>query len=397
MEWWAQGNRGWADLPDHIVLTILGYLPRHDQLHAGLTCQRWMQIFSSPYNWRQHEFRFYLPLDNSHEAVVQMHGGHLRSVSILLDQYDAPNREQACQVIRKLAGCSERRLERLVVHCTGRNPLFYAGLEFVDALQFLFGPPGEDSVLVNTLKWVDLSGLPFLFDDALFRNLADHHPTLEYLNIQNSPLVCKVTPASMLHLVRQCRKLKDMRVLNRCISEDVLLALAEPYRIPLEHLAITCRREEKYTKDLSASAWKTVHEQLPRLRVTLRFDHTCPLHKIAHVLKPEIPCSVLQLETYTFIYDEIRQAAYNYATTLEKLVVQTRPSKELDDSILSVSDLCPRLSSLYVYCSLDVDTIESVFEKHPTMKSQGTYYLKHEDKNNNLCLDSVLRLDDFGN
>lgn len=371
-------HANWINLPEHIVLKVFGYLTRREQFRAALTCHDWMNIFASPYNWRHQVLRFYMPQDQRNIAFIHKYGRFLRSVIIKLDQYDAPNREQACTVIRDLANNSERRVEKLSLQCTGRNPLFYAGLEFVDALHYFFREHTEKCKTVHTLKSVDLSGLPFLFDDSLFVVLADHHPTLEYLNIQNSPLVCRVSPNCMLYLVQHCRRLKDFRLLNCSLSEEILQAFTQPNREPLQHLALTCRREEKYTKDLSSATWQMLREHLPHLKVTLRFDHTCPLHKIARILKPEIPCSVLRLETFTFIHDEIHRAAQYYANTLEKMVVQTRPSQELNDAILALSDSCPKLKALHVFCILDKETIECILEKHPDMKLKGTFTLRHE-------------------
>uniref|UniRef100_T1JID9 F-box/LRR-repeat protein 8 n=1 Tax=Strigamia maritima TaxID=126957 RepID=T1JID9_STRMM len=371
-------STGWQDLPDHIILQILSYLSRGDQYHAALTCASWYEHFLSPYNWRKYTFRFSTPEDKRHAACINSHGDHLRSIRIQLDQYESYNREMACATIRALARCPQRRLEKFIVQCSGRNPLFYAGLEFVGALQCLFGIPPNNVTLLTSLKCVDLSGLPFLFDDALFEALATNHPKLEYFNIQNSPLVCKVTPVCILNLVKKCRNLTDLRLLNCSLSEKVLLAFIEEDRYPLQHLGITCRREEKYTKDLTSGVWKTLVEHLPNLRVTLRFDHTCPLHKISQVLKPEIPCSVLRLETFTFIHDEIRLASQHYAKTLNKLIVQTRPSKELNAALLILSDRCIYLKSLHIFCVLDKETVEVILQQHPDMKTGGNFTLRHE-------------------
>ena len=66
-------------------------------------------------------------------------------------------------------------------------------------------------------------------------------------------------------------------------------------------------RTSRFTgKELGETVWSQVVKALPRLRVTLIFDHTCPLFRINEIMKPQIPVHVLRLETFTYIYEEVR-------------------------------------------------------------------------------------------
>jgi F-box/leucine-rich repeat protein 8 len=72
-------------------------------------------------------------------------------------------------------------LVNLLIFFTGENPLFYAGLEFVDALKTLFGPAPADLSPKGSLVEVDLSGIQAAFDDTLINQLSDNHPEIKYL------------------------------------------------------------------------------------------------------------------------------------------------------------------------------------------------------------------------
>jgi len=65
-------------------------------------------------------------------------------------------------------------------------------------------------------------------------------------------------------------------------------------------------------KNISREVWAAVIKKLPNLRVTLEFDNTCPLFKLSEVMQPEIPVTVLRLETYTDLAAELRLAALYY-------------------------------------------------------------------------------------
>ncbi len=376
-------SKDWSLLPDHILVEIFSYLGRSDQVRAARACKTWNDNFHSPYLWTYFNFFFYMPAQEKFVKCLENFGKFLRHVYIELDQSVESNRQNACKVIEGLARLKERRLKHITIKFTAENPFFYSGKEFMDALSLLFGPPSENTKIIHTLIEVDLKQLAILFDDKFINVLSGNNPDLQTLNIQNTVLVCKVTPECILRLVQKCRKLKDIRIYNCSISEDILLALTEEDRVPLEHLSIICRREEKYSKDIVCEVWSAVVKKLPKLRVSLGFDHTVPLHKVSLVMKPEIPVSVLRLETFTYIYNEVRQASSNYSKTLEKLVLQTplsRNSPELNKALIELASECKILKCMHVFCVLDEKTVNKILELCPKMKASNCYTLKFKDE-----------------
>lgn len=370
----------WANIPDHIIVNIFSNLSLSDRYHASLVCKSWQTCFHSQYLWRKFVFnlnQYDVIFQNFKECILQ-HGRHFRNVSIILYQKDGEKRQCAIEVINQMAKIKKCNLQKFAICFTGENPLFYAGLEFVDALKTLFGPAPADLSPKGSLVEVDLSGIQAAFDDTLINQLSDNHPEIKYLNLFNGILVCKVTANCILRLVQRCKKLRDLRVYHTSISDEVLETLAEDDRSPIQYLAIGCRREIKYETDLTSDAWHKLVEKVPDLRVSLHFDHTCPLPKVADVLKPEIPLKQLRLETFTILIEEIRNVASFYCDTLETLVIQTRNSQELGAALLNVAHTCKLLKCLKVYCILDKEVVDGILKELPQLKENGNYILKSE-------------------
>lgn len=209
----------------------------------------------------------------------------MKTVCIELNQYYPFNRASACKVLMAVANLPERRLQRLKIRFIGENPCLYAGQEFIGALCELFGPAHEDVHVVNSLLHVDLSDMNVSFTGELLDLLSENNPLLETLNIQNKVLICQVQSSDMLRFVERCRRLRELCIYNYSLSEDVLLAFTADDRDSLDHLSVYFRREDKFTRDIPSDIWKKVTGKLPRLRVTLGFDHTCPQCKMSEVSK----------------------------------------------------------------------------------------------------------------
>lgn len=369
----------YESLPETVLLKIFMNLPLPDRLQAALSCRQWCNIFTSPAAWTTFHFRFYDRKDTRFLQCIVSYGPYLHRVVIELNQFQNVNRVNAVQALLLLSKCSSTRLSNLSIICTGENPLFYAGKEFVSALEAVF--KRSNSHLVQ----VDLSKFPMMIDSHTIDVLSQHNPRLESLNIQNDNLVCLVQPESILRLAQRCRRLREL-CLHKCsLSQDVLLCFLEGNRVALEHLSLQCRSEEiiaSHPQDektqLSSELWTCVVERLPMLRVTLHFDQTCPLVVIPLVMKPEVPCAVLRLETFTIIHDMVLLAAYHYSETLEKLILQAPPSTELENALLELSHRCSKLRALHVFCPLSVHTIDNILLEHPHMKASGLYTLRSE-------------------
>ncbi|XP_056012054.1 F-box/LRR-repeat protein 8-like [Ostrea edulis] len=370
----------WTSLPDHIIVKIFSYLNLQDKFQASFVCKSWNDCFHFPVLWA--DFVFIIQDDNKtattrHRKCLEMHGSHLKNVLMKIDQSKPICRSVACDVLNGIASHANRNLSSIKIDFTGENPLFYAGSEFVQCLKKLFGcNPEAIETPMDSLVNVDLSGMPVAFDDNVLNLLSTNHPKLESLNLLNKVLVCKVSPDCILQLVKKCRKLKKLFVFHSSMSDDTLVALAEDGRTPLLELGISCRRQEKYGSDLTSEAWQQLVTKLPELKVMLYFDHTCPLHRVSEIMKPEIPVHVLNLQTFTMIYEEVNQASVHYQNTLEVVVLQTRNSPELGRALVNLARNCYKLHTLIVYCVLKKEIVDEILALRPKMKKDATYVLK---------------------
>ncbi|XP_072169676.1 F-box/LRR-repeat protein 8-like [Diadema setosum] len=366
----------WQSLPDHIVVKIFACLGLKDRYQAGLTCKSWYENFHTPILWRTFDFKFLAEEDSSQLKCIELYGQQLRNVSVILKQTEEANRRNACEVIDQLAECTERRLEEISIQFTTDNPLFFKGGEFLNSLALLFGPPAPNVKVHSHLRKVDLSRMAVSITDILLSLLANNQPTLEHLNIQNVSLTCHISDTKLLELVQKCKKLRELSTFYKSVSDDVFKAFADEGHAPLEYLSLACRREEKYHKPLSADAWDILSASSPKLRVSLKFDHTIERHQISHILQPQIPVTELSMRTMSELHHEVGIVAAFYCRTLENFVIVTKGSDLLKRQLINLVSQAPRLKVLHCYCGLDEDTIAQVKALCPSLVD---YTLKTAD------------------
>ncbi|XP_022092179.1 F-box/LRR-repeat protein 8-like isoform X2 [Acanthaster planci] len=371
----------WSDLPDHIIINILSYLSLADRCSAALTCKSWSECFDDQTLWRRFTFHFKTEEDSNQLQCLAKHGRQLRMVTIYLNQQELVNRQNACEVLTGLARCDERRLEEISVTFTMENPLFFQGLEFLSSLAELFGPPDPRAKMVATLTKVDLSGLSVTYRDVLLYLLADNHPTLQELNLQNTSLMCFISPECMHTVVKKCPKINSLSIHYRSASEELFTEFSSSMRLPLYYLSLACNREEKYHKVIPAESWTSLVSRHKRLRVCLKFDHTIERHRILTILDPQIPLVELHMRTMTELQDEVSTVARYYHSTLEYLAIVTKGTEELKRALLDVVKHSQRLHTLHCYCALDEETIDKIHTLRPQLKK---YTLKTAEEFNSL-------------
>ncbi|XP_045193864.2 F-box/LRR-repeat protein 8-like [Mercenaria mercenaria] len=375
----AGSNVDWTLLPSDVIVHVFSFLNSHDLNHASRVCHTWNEAFDHPTLWQTFEFWFFLPSHVSYLEGAKKYGKYMKKVFIGVNQMLTHNRQNACALLEILSRIDRRRITYLKIAFTGENPLFYSGQEFLDGLSILFSKVADNvDAPVATLQYVDLSGLSVPIDDRVIDALSENHTGLKYLDIQNKVIISKTTSDCILRLVERCRDLRDLRLYYCSISNEVLEAFTEHDRTDVEHISIICRREVKFGYELETEAWEDLTTRIPSLRVTLGFDHTCPYQLISAIMKPVIPVRTLKLETFAICHDEVNLAATLYNKTLEKLVLQTRNSLELEAALLKVARTCTLLRSLLVYCVVRRETINEIFRLHPDMEERGTYILKSE-------------------
>lgn len=389
----------WSNLPVHIVIKILRHLGMTDAYKASLTCRAWFDAFRQPQIWRTVEFSFCrgTPEDERFLRALDEYGQHFRNVTLRIDQGDKENRRLGVHFLTSLAQTRQGQVRQLKLDFVGTNPLFYGGQEFVDALRILFNtaaPNEAGQKSKHEFEYVDLSRAPVMYTDELFLSLSlNHFSSLRYLNIQTKQFICKIHPECMLTVAEWCKKLIDLRVCHSSLSNEVLMAFAsqEGDRVPLKHLSILCRRQEKYFHhDLTELTWLGLVASSPNLAVTLKFDTTCPLEKAREIMKPPIPVRHLFMEMYTNAH-EIALATEYYHRTLNKLVVQARQSPLLESALIDAAAWCRQLRSLHVMCLLEEVTVQEILHRRPELAAnKKNYTLKFQLEAHPWVTDEIL-------
>lgn len=366
-----EGKR-WENIPEDILILVFQYLGRRDRCKAALVCRRWRNCFYSPLLWHSFCFKFNnncASKTSCYEEILANQGVYLRNVKLICEQGLKINRENACKLIEDFSKLESRRLQSFELIFAGENPLFYSGSEFTICLLKLFKPACNGIRVATQLKNINLRRFPVAFSDSLFESLIEHNPDLESLNIQNDSLVCKVTPRCIHNIVKQCKKLKSLSLHYTSISEEVILALTEKDRVPLERLSVKCRREEKYARDvISGETWLQLKRNVPNLRVTFVFDTSCPMFKVDEILKPEIPLYNLILTVQARVVDQIYFVIQNFYETLERFVVSTTNSEELETALILLASQCNHLRELCVWqCYISQETKRKILELCPNL------------------------------
>ncbi|BFZ13266.1 hypothetical protein BsWGS_16305 [Bradybaena similaris] len=369
----------WANLPDPILTQVFSYLSEVERCRVGATCKHWLQCLETPQLWRTFKCVFELPEDRKHIKCIKKYGHFISRLTIVMNymRYNYYEQEESnpAVMLYHLSCLKNVRLSYLsiVFHQSTVGGNEYFG----KALQKLFIKIGEKKEK-STLKHLDLPCLPKYFNDNLVEKISETCPNLEYLNFESTGTLGRFYLNHMVTLVLKCRKIQELNLYYTHLSDDVLKALSETDRKPLQRLGIVYSIYDDNKRDLSSVAWSSLLTANPDLKVSLRSEFLCPADRILEIMKPEIPVQELCL-SYDYrspIYPVINKAVAYYEQILEKLVVSCDPSRELQESLLDAARRCKKLKALYVYRVLDKDVIDQILELCPLMRDTRDYILK---------------------
>ncbi|KAL4657043.1 F-box/LRR-repeat protein 8 isoform X1 [Arapaima gigas] len=351
------------EFPEEVLAHIFSYLSLWDRYSSSRVCKAWAQTMTVPSVWHYTEVR----CESGTKDCGLQHFSHLlrmvKHLKITVCQLkEVASRDMAVRVLNQAAE-KDNRLRKLCVSCTGDFPLFYSGEDILRSI---------NGVLLNktsslSLCEVDFREMPFTLSDQLIQNVAHQSPKLRKLYINNQTLVCNVTTDTIQELLASCPQLCVLGVFYASLSETVLSVLLSPGRAPFQLLELFCERSDKYVPCISNEFWGALRERHPSLVVNITLNHTLPARKFLKILQPQMPVRDLELITYTYLVPEIHFVTANYGPLLEKLVLQTTSSAELNSALMDFAACCARLREVHCYCVVSQSVIQAFLSSCPLL------------------------------
>ncbi|XP_067905743.1 heat shock factor protein 4 isoform X4 [Heterodontus francisci] len=351
------------EIPEEVLALIFSYLSVCERRSASQVCRRWAEAVLSPVVWHYTVVRCDSGEgDDWNVRTCRQFQHNVKYLKVLCDQSLETNRKSFVQILHNMSG-SATDLLGLSLVCTGENPYFYSGQDLLQSVKDLF----KTNPCLH-LRHIDFRRMPFTLDDGTIQLVTSRSPCLESLFINNKTFVCKVSSKTLKEALRCCPKLSALGLFYASLTENVLAELLSAKRPPLKLLQLHCERMDKYNPAISAEMWEALSKRHPTLSVDIELDHTVPAKKIPQILQPAIPVVSVELNTFTFMVEQVNFISQNYHSTLKRMVLQTTSSDELNRALMGLASCCLSLEEIHCYCVVPADVVQTFLLRCPRLR-----------------------------
>ena len=380
----------WSTLPWHVVVNIFSHLPMSDRTRARLVCHRWNECFHDCSLWRHFTFDFDTELDPHADTLLAMklHGDHLRSVTIRLNQSQPLSRQRVCQLMdTTLVNAMRGRLNSFTMRFTGENPLCFNDPELVLSVKNFVRnccgrtTGGNHHLPSSVLHTIDLNDFDVTLDNELVNAMFKNHLLLRKVGLQNRCLMDNINANAMRNLVKQCQHLEEIDAFYHCVDGAVIDMLAKPNRKrPFRRLSLSCNRSNKYFNHfISSESWLNLSLAQPELEVAMNFGWSFPRHLITEVLSVNMPLVDLELNVYAWLTEELQHVCEEFTGSLRSLTFRTnvdwgvQAPPGLEPVLVDLVTQSVSLRELHCHCVLSDDVIERIKSARPSLTASTLY------------------------
>ncbi|XP_062329443.1 F-box/LRR-repeat protein 8 [Osmerus eperlanus] len=390
-----QPRCGWGYLPDVCLRQVFWWLRDRDRVRAMLVCRHWHHVMHSPSLWRVRTFNFSGRISRTRRSELETavcyakaYGNYLEDLEIrfshplnsLVSRRFQQTLRTFLAALRKTGGrlrsltINHMELDRAVWCRSVRNGL-------VRSLTFYLRREG------SRLGHLSLRGarlnLPQGLEVLEAVAAAQQHvhlgrrPGIISLNLEDffsQPLAVYGSPG-FAHVMNRFRGLSTLILNYSCVSDELLAALSVACQNlrgggSLRTLIVRCHVHEPHLQMISGDAWVHLARHCPDLRVQITVERILSLNNLSQILLKEIPLRSLSLTSCYFSEQDwsVKPALSSilpwYGHCLQKLTLDLNNSHEsVDEEILDLVQLCPRLVYLKVWAFLHISFLDFLLQK----------------------------------
>ncbi|XP_077996480.1 F-box only protein 39-like [Glandiceps talaboti] len=350
----------WGNLPTTVLTDIFYLLDDKSRGRAGVVNKHWHNVYKTPRLWRKCHFRLHGSFrDERAIKYARTLGRYMRSGYITCGIHSD-------RFARRFQKSLTSYLHYLYNQRTQLEDLAFTRFE----LERYFRNQDIRSKLIRSLKrflriqrrlvYFDMTSCAMgeLEGYQVLQALTNKcDATVQFLHLEDF-FGSHISVYRSQEFVDVMSKFKTLKVINmnfNCLSNKLLLSLAETCGRTLKTLNIKCFRDDPYSQIIWGSSWGELKRACTNnLSVCICFDGVYAYEIVRRVLNPAIPLSHVDLygdnEDDTFDPDiTLRYLALNFNDTLQEIHLDVQPgSLEVGHGMLTLVKECKQLFQLEV-------------------------------------------------